>query len=202
MERRDHWQNVYETKAESSVSWFQETPETSLRLIGQHAAPGASVIDIGGGASRLVDHLLDRGYGVAVLDIAEAALDKSRHRLGDRQARVEWIAADITLWKPAKAFDVWHDRAVFHFLTEAVDRQAYAQAMAAGVKPGGMAVIGTFALNGPERCSGLPVCRYDAAGLAAQFAEHFRLIGKLAETHRTPGGSAQNFQFAILARLD
>lgn len=201
MDRQAHWQNVYVSKEDTSVSWFQERPATSLRLIEGHAQPGAHIIDVGGGASRLVDHLVALGYRVTVLDIAEAALAKARTRLGDAAATVDWVTADITRWRPAAPMDVWHDRAVFHFLTEDEDRRAYAAAMAAGVARGGHAILGTFALDGPERCSGLPVCRYDANGLAAQFADAFTLVDECREEHRTPAGTAQRFQFSVLRRL-
>ncbi|MCR6630674.1 MAG: class I SAM-dependent methyltransferase [Magnetospirillum sp.] len=200
MDRQAHWQGVYASKDETSVSWFQERPATSLALL-ECAKPGARIVDVGGGASRLVDHLLERGYDVTVLDIAGAALEKAKARLGEAAAKVRWVTADITRWKSPAPMDVWHDRAVFHFLTEEGDRRAYADAMAAALPSGGHAVIGTFAADGPERCSGLPVCRYDAKGLAAQFAASFRLVDELAEEHRTPGGNVQRFQFIVLRRL-
>lgn len=201
MDRQAHWQGVYSSKDETSVSWFQERPATSIQLIGGCSQPGASIVDVGGGASRLVDHLIDTGYRVTVLDIAEAALAKPRSRLGARASEVDWVNSDVTKWRSMNQFDVWHDRAVFHFLTDEQDRRAYADTMAAAVKAGGHAVVGTFALNGPEQCSGLPVCRYDPKGLAAEFAPDFALIDELTEEHLTPGGNVQRFQFSVLRRL-
>lgn len=201
--KQDHWQGVYGTKAETELSWFQDRPETSIRLI-EAAGFGraARVIDVGGGASRLVDALLDLGFTrITVLDIAEAALAKARSRLGERAAAVQWLVADITGWTAPARYDVWHDRAVFHFLTDADDRAAYAAAMAAAVPAGGQAIVATFASDGPERCSGLPVCRYDADGLAVQFAPQFRLVDALTEDHLTPAGKMQKFQYCRMERV-
>lgn len=201
IERQSHWQNVYQTKGERDVSWFQETPAISLDLI--HATgvtTGASVVDIGGGASRLVDSLVDEGFVVTVLDISEKALASSRDRLGPRSARVSWIAADVTAWRPDKSYDIWHDRAAFHFLTEPGDRAAYAACVQRAVPSGGHVIIGTFAPDGPERCSGLPVVRHDAASLAAVLGPSFRLIESRRHDHRTPGGAIQRFQFSRFQR--
>lgn len=203
MTRHAHWQAVYEGKAETVVSWFQERPASSLALI--HATGlgvDARIIDVGGGASRLIDYLLDQGYrSVTVLDIAMAALEKTRHRLGARADTVAWLVADITQWIPSGQFDIWHDRAVFHFLTDPSDRKAYVAAMAAAVPTGGHAIVGTFALDGPERCSGLPVCRYDADGLVAEFSPYFQLVETVAEDHITPAGKTQRFQFCRMRRI-
>lgn len=201
MDRQAHWQGGYTSKDETAVSWFQERPATSLQLISQYAKPGATVVDVGGGASRLVDHLVALGYQTTVLDIAEAALEKTRARLGETAAKVNWVTADITKWRSPAPVDVWPDRAVFHFLMDEGDRRAYADTMAAAVRSGGHAIIGTFALDGPERCSGLPVCRYEPKTLAAEFARDFTLVGELAEEHRTPGGNVQRFQFSVLRRV-
>ncbi|CAA7617088.1 trans-aconitate 2-methyltransferase [Magnetospirillum sp. SS-4] len=202
MDRQSHWQTVYETKAENEVSWYQDHPKTSLALIRDTGlGPEGRIIDVGGGASRLVDCLVEQGFRrVTVLDIAPAALERARRRLGDRAALVEWLIADVTGWTPPSRFDLWHDRAVFHFLTEAADRAAYAAAMAAAVPTGGHAVIGTFALDGPERCSGLTIRRYDADGLAAEFAPHFEMLAAMTEDHPTPAGKIQRFQFCRLRR--
>jgi len=200
MDRHAHWQGLYTTKEDTALSWFQARPTTSLKLIQELVQPGSRVVDVGGGTSRLVDNLVDWGYRVTVLDIAEAALATSSARLGDRAGQAEWVATDVTKWRPQCSFDLWHDRAVFHFLTDGADRSAYAAVMSGAVKSGGYAVIGTFTLNGPERCSGLPVCRYDPVGLATEFIG-FELIEALTEDHRTPGGNIQNFQFSILRRF-
>ena len=197
----NHWQEVYARKDETAVSWFQELPSPSLELIEAHAPPGARIADIGGGASRLADYLLDRGFRVTVLDIAESALAKARARLGERASKITWNAADITRWQPSETFDLWHDRAVFHFLTTPEDRQSYRRAMAAAVGRGGHAVIGTFALDGPAQCSGLPVCRYDSQTLGAEFAPDFFPVGDWSVDHHTPGGGVQRFQFGVFRRV-
>jgi len=203
MDRESHWQGVYTSKDEAEVSWFQENPASSLDLIRRTGIDRtARLVDVGGGASRLVDRLLAIGYqSLTVLDIAEAALRKAQARLGGRAGMVEWVVADVTKWAPASPFDIWHDRAVFHFLTEASDRETYAATMSAAVREGGQAIIGTFAADGPERCSGLPIRRYDAAALAAAFAPDFRLAETLTEDHLTPGGKVQKFQFCRLLRV-
>lgn len=205
LEREAHWQTVYATKSQSEVSWFQARPEPSLGLIADTGLGlAARVVDIGGGGSHLVDFLLDAGYErVTVLDVAEHALTAVRARLGKvRGAAVHWVASDVTHWTPVPAsFDLWHDRAVFHFLIDAADRAAYVRTMADAVRPGGQAIVGTFTVDGPEKCSGLPVCRYDAAGLGAAFAPHFRPLAALAHDHVTPAGKVQKFQFVRMARI-
>lgn len=202
-DRRTHWQRVYETKDEDAVSWYQERPETSLELITRDGLPQtARIIDVGGGASRLVDALLDAGYRhLTILDIAETALDRARRRLGARAESVEWVVADITRWAPAEPFDVWHDRAVFHFLTDPADRTAYRAVLRTAVGPGGRVVIGTFAPDGPERCSGLPVMRYAPESLTAELGDGFRFLDSLTEDHRTPSGAIQRFQFSRFERV-
>jgi SAM-dependent methyltransferase len=201
-DRRAHWQNVYLTKGEQQVSWSQQAPEPSLSLIEKFAdGPRASIIDVGGGASRLVDALHRRGYeAVTVLDLSQAALDAAKRRLGADAANVQWIAADITRWQPPAAFDLWHDRAAFHFLVDADDRDAYLDRLRHGVRPGGHAIIATFALDGPEKCSGLPVQRYDPDGLSKTIGRPFELIDQRAHRHTTPWGAVQSFQFSVLRR--
>jgi len=202
-ERRTHWEGVYATRAPDEVSWYQPRPGTSLDLIARTGlGAGAGVIDVGGGASRLVDALLDLGYQrVAVLDIADAALARARARLGERAARVEWVTADVTAWRPGRRFDLWHDRALFHFLVSERDRGAYRDALGLALRPGGQAIIGTFAPDGPEQCSGLPVVRHDAASLARELGPAYRLLETLGEDHATPNGKVQRFQFGRFLRL-
>ena len=199
---REHWEQVYATKSEKTVSWYQPLLTKSLDLI-RTAAPdrGSSIIDIGGGASTLVDSLLDAGYGdLTVMDISDVALNHSRARLGDRAKTVTWIAADITRWLPARTWDVWHDRAVFHFLTDSADQAHYISALQAASRPGSMAIVSTFAPDGPDRCSGLPVQRYSAASLAERIGSPFELVDQDAERHVTPGGAIQSFIYAVLKR--
>ena len=200
--RKSHWETVYTTKGENEVSWFQEYPALSLELIDfARPMPESAIVDIGGGASRLVDGLIARGFKhVTVLDISHAALDAAKARLGERASEVEWIVADITKWHPAHSFDIWHDRAAFHFLTDPADRAAYVACLKQAIRPGGHAVIGTFAIDGPEKCSGLPVNRYDAAGLAKELGEGFELVDSRRQDHSTPWSSMQRFQFCIFRR--
>lgn len=200
--RQAHWENVYARKGENEVSWFQENPSLSLELMAQVGANGASaIIDIGGGASRLVDHLADRGFeDVTVLDLSDAALRAARARLANRAARVHWIVADVSAWQPVKVYDVWHDRAAFHFLTEDRDRAAYVARLERSLKAGGHAIIATFAPDGPERCSGLPVVRYDAASLGRTLGPAFQLVDSRRQAHATPWGSSQSFQFSVFRR--
>jgi len=200
--RHAHWEKVYTTKGESEVSWFQETPAPSVELIELVGARQSSgIIDIGGGASRLVDNLVSRGFeDVTVLDLSEAALASARSRLGDKASRVTWIAADVTTWQPSRTYDVWHDRAAFHFLTEPNDQAAYVARLRRALRVGGHAIIATFALDGPERCSGLPVSRYDAHALAATLGGGFELIDTRRHDHTTPWGAVQKFQFSAFRR--
>jgi len=200
--RQVHWENVYTTKGENEVSWFQQSPAPSLELIVQvGAVSNSAIIDIGGGASRLVDHLVDQGFAdVTVLDLSSAALETARARLGARAGRVHWLVADATIWEPVKRYDIWHDRAAFHFLTDEKDRAAYIERLTRGLKAGGHAIIATFALDGPEKCSGLPVARYDAASLAQTLGPGFRPVHTQRHEHATPWGSHQVFQFSVFRR--
>jgi len=197
----EHWQTVYREKDEGAVSWFQERASTSLDFIRRAGlAKGASIVDVGGGASHLVDGLLDSGYeDVTVVDIAPAALSRSKARLAGRAHRVKWVASDLRSWTPETTFDLWHDRAVFHFMSPE-DRRAYLETMRRAMKPSGHAVIATFATDGPERCSGLSVQRYDPPALAAALGPEFRLIESLREAHETPWGTVLSFQYSRFER--
>lgn len=195
------WDDTYAARGESGVSWFEENPGRSLELIeGAVGSAAPSVIDVGGGASRLVDAGLRAGWSMSVLDLSETALATARSRLGARAEAVGWIVADVRTWQPRRTYDIWHDRAAFHFLTEADDRCAYIERLRAAVKPGGHAVIATFASDGPVRCSGLPVMRYDPPQLAETIGKPFRLVAQRHDTHTTPWGSTQAFQFSVAAR--
>jgi 2-polyprenyl-3-methyl-5-hydroxy-6-metoxy-1,4-benzoquinol methylase len=197
-----HWQNVYQTKRERDVSWFQESPAISLDLIRATGIDSnARIVDIGGGASRLVDALIAEGFkSVTVLDLSEKALATSRTRLGALGAHVSWVVADVTKWQPVQTYDLWHDRAAFHFLTEPGDQAAYADCVRKTVRPGEHVAIGTFALDGPERCSGLPVVRHDAASLGAMLGASFKLVESRRHDHQTPAGAIQRFQFSRFVR--
>lgn len=195
--RSGHWDNVYTTKADDSVSWFEASPSFSLELIEASGIGLGAVIDIGGGASRLVDALVAKGHArVAVLDLSRQALEIAKTRLGARADGVEWIVGDVTEWVPTSRYDLWHDRAAFHFLTDPEDQTAYAKALHSALKPGGVAIIGTFAPDGPEKCSGLPVARHDGASIGRIIGPDFTLIDERHRSHKTPGGAVQEFQFS------
>ena len=200
MDSKAHWEAIYRTKTPQEVSWFQPEARASLDLI-RRVAPAltASILDVGGGASRLVDGLLEAGYSnVYVLDLSGAALSHSRLRLGATAARVPWIEADLlTADLPRATFDIWHDRALFHFLTAPADRARYVAQVRHAVRSGGHVVVGTFAEDGPTRCSGLPVVRYTPEALADEFGPDFRLIDSLRDEHRTPAGARQAFVFCV-----
>jgi SAM-dependent methyltransferase len=198
-----HWEGVYNSKSEREVSWFQESPEPSLELIGLAGAkPDAAIIDIGGGASRLVDTLLTQGFkNLTVLDLSEAALDKARSRLGGDARSIRWIAADVTSWKPDAKYHVWHDRAAFHFLTKRDEQRAYIDRLKQALRPGGYAIIGTFALDGPEKCSGLPVARQSPETMTALLGSDFDLVDARRHDHVTPWQSVQKFQFSTFRRM-
>jgi len=204
MQSKEHWEKVYTTKATDTVSWFQPHADLSLDLIKATAVShDAAIIDVGGGASTLVDDLLANGYtDLSVLDLCAAALAAAQRRLGSRAAKVQWIEADVTKADlPAKRFDVWHDRAVFHFLTSAEDRAAYVQTVFRAVKPGGHVIVATFAEDGPNQCSGLPVMRYRADELHAEFGEAFALLSHQKEAHHTPSGTVQQFVYCYCRRI-
>jgi len=202
-DRHQHWETVYHDKAADAVSWFQPHAASSLQLI-ENAAPdrNAAIIDVGGGASVLVDDLLDAGYvNLSVLDLAESALAASRARLGTRAAAVNWIVADITeAMLPEAAYDVWHDRAVFHFLTDAADRARYVGQVLRAVKPGGHVIVATFGPGGPLQCSGLDVVCYAPDALHAEFGAPFRLMHHQTEIHFTPAGKEQEFVYCYCVR--
>jgi SAM-dependent methyltransferase len=202
MDRRLHWERVYGEKAPTEVSWFQPRPETSLALVkGLGLTPEARIIDVGGGASTLVDHLLEEGFtAVTVLDLSGRALAHARRRLGNRAARVRWVEADVTAAEFERPFDLWHDRAVFHFLVDPTDRDRYRERVTAAVAPGGHAIVATFDEHGPERCSGLPVVRYGPEALAREMGPGFALQSTHREVHRTPAGRDQSFVYCVFAR--
>ncbi len=202
MERKQHWEQVYTNRSPTDVSWFQPRPEISLSLIeASGIGHDDAIIDMGGGASRLVDHLLDAGYhDVSVLDIAGAALRHAQQRLGERASRVGWIEADATQFEPPKHYSLWHDRAVFHFLTDAADRAAYRQRLAQGLRAGGHLIIATFALDGPTMCSNLPVQRYSPQTLSEELGEAFELVETRTELHITPAQKEQRFVYCRFLR--
>ena len=198
-----HWQKVYESRNEDEVSWYQARPALSLQLIENTGVSpeAADIVDVGGGASLLVDHLLDAGWRhVTVLDIAPAALEKAKRRLDARAGQVTWICADLLRWTPPRRYDIWHDRAVFHFLTDPADRQRYVKVLKRALKPGGHVIIATFAPDGPEKCSGLPVQRHAPEDIARELGADFALVEAADEHHTTPAGRIQHFNYARLRR--
>lgn len=201
-DRKKHWENVYSTKQPEQCSWFQEYPATSMQFISTFDAPRtAKIIDVGGGDSLLVDALLDKGYrNITVLDIAEAAIQRARQRLGERADIVTWIVADIMEFNPEEPFDIWHDRAAFHFLTEQREIEWYVQLAQRNIKPHGLMTIGTFSENGPDRCSGLRVHQYSEVGLQSTLCRGFKKIRCIQEEHRTPFATVQKFLFCSFRR--
>ena len=202
MERAAHWDRVFGTKADTDVSWYQERPDASLASIEACGLPAtAALLDVGAGSSALVDHLLSAGcLDVTVLDISEAALARARARLGVRAAEVDWVVADVTTFRPARRYDLWHDRAAFHFLTTEEDQQAYATALRASVADSGWVILAAFAPHGPRRCSGLDVRRHDGASMASVLGPDFSLVHEEIVEHRTPSGVTQAFTYARFRR--
>jgi len=195
--RKEHWNQVYGTKGALDLSWYQLRSDISLELI---AATGlgkdAGILDVGGGISTLVDSLMEAGYShLSVLDVSGAALSQDQARLGSRAATVEWFEADVTSFTPPHDFELWHDRAVFHFLTEEEERRQYVATLRRSLLPGGAAIIATFALDGPPKCSGLDVKRYDEQSIVAELGSEFRLQEVRRETHITPWQSEQRFMY-------
>jgi 2-polyprenyl-3-methyl-5-hydroxy-6-metoxy-1,4-benzoquinol methylase len=200
MDNKAHWEQVYGTKAPDAVSWYAPHLETSLNLIHQASAnKNSAIIDIGGGESTLVDDLITQGYqDISVLDISQKAIDVAKERLGKSAYMVHWYCADITqATLPQNYFDVWHDRAVFHFLTEESQRVRYVEQVKRSVKHGGYVIMSTFGPEGPEKCSGLDVVRYDAEKLHGQFGKSFNLIDSSTELHQTPMGTTQQFLYCF-----
>lgn len=201
--KKTHWERVYSTKSPDQVSWFQSYPDRSLSMIADVAStPSAAIIDIGGGASILADCLLEQGYtNITVLDISCAALAVVQERLAERSGQIHWIEGDISgNHVPLQSYDIWHDRAVFHFLTSQTDRQNYLQSAKQAIKPGGYWIMATFAKDGPEQCSDLPTMRYDADALSAELGDAFTLIRQEQESHITPAGKEQSFLYCCFRR--
>ena len=198
MDRKEHWEEVYTKKPADSVSWFQEHADLSLRMISSTGlGHDAAIIDVGGGASTLVDDLLRDGRtDVTVLDLSAASLEVAKHRLSELSEKANWIEGDVTRTEFCRhRYDIWHDRAVFHFLTDPKDRKAYVDQVMRAVKPGGHVIVATFASDGPEKCSGLPVMRYDADSLHSEFGEALFLASHEKESHHTPAGMTQQFVY-------
>lgn len=200
-ERKKHWETVYETKNPDEVSWTQEVPKTSLDFINSFGLPkSAKIIDIGGGDSKLVDHLLEQGYeNLTVLDISEKALEKAKIRLGEQAKKINWVVSDITQYEPDTTFDIWHDRATFHFLTSPEQVSKYLEIAKKSVS--GYLIIGTFSENGPKKCSGLDIKQYNEETLTAELKDNFVEIRCVTEDHKTPFDTTQNFLFCSFKKI-
>lgn len=196
-DRKSHWETIYQTKQPNQVSWTQEVPKTSLEMIKDaRLSKDAKIIDIGGGDSLLVDHLLDLGYeNISVLDISDAAIERAKTRLGERQNKVTWIVSDIVNFNSKENYDCWHDRAAFHFLTETAEIKKYIEIVSEYIKPEGTLIIGTFSDMGPEKCSGIPITQYTETTLEERFSKSFNKRESLRTDHITPFNTIQNFVF-------
>jgi SAM-dependent methyltransferase len=202
-DRRAHWETIYKTKELKEVSWFQPTPETSLDFFTHFNVPStAKIIDIGGGDSFLVDHLLDKGYkDISVLDISAAAIERAKQRLGDRASQVKWIVEDAASFIPTEKYDFWHDRAAFHFLTEEQEISNYLATAYENIKPSGVLVIGTFSEQGPRKCSGIEIKQYSETSMSDRLKNFFEKIKCIMVDHHTPFGVIQNFVFCSFRKL-
>lgn len=202
-DRKKHWENIYQTKDLKDVSWYQPTPTTSLDFLKQFNIPTtAKIIDIGGGDSFLVDHLLDLGYtNLTILDISAVSLDKAKQRLGDRSAKVKWIVADATTFKPTEQYDFWHDRAAFHFLTQEQEITDYINTIQKSIKPSGILVIGTFSEQGPKKCSGIEIKQYSETTMTDRLKKFFEKVKCITVDHKTPFDTIQNFIFCSFKKL-
>ena len=202
-ERKSHWENIYQTKDLKDVSWYQPTPKTSLEFLKEFNIPtSAKIIDVGGGDSFLVDHLLDLGYNnISVVDISASALERAQLRLGEKAQKVKWIVADISTFQPAEKYDFWHDRAAFHFLTKEEEISDYIETVQNNIKENGILIIGTFSENGPKKCSGLTIKQYSKSSLTNRFAQYFEKINCKYVDHTTPFDTIQNFVFCSFRRL-
>ena len=202
-DRRKHWENIYQTKQLTEVSWYQPTPETSLDFIKQfNIGIGAKIIDVGGGDSYLVDHLLDEGYrDITVLDISASAIERAKHRLGNRANQVKWIVADAANFQPPEKYDLWHDRAAFHFLTDEAEISNYIATAQQNITPQGVLVIGTFSEQGPKKCSGIEIRQYSENSMVERLKKFFEKIKCITIDHKTPFDTIQNFVFCSFRKL-
>jgi len=201
-DKKTHWEKIHREKSSSDVSWYQESPDLSLELIRRSGVRNdEAIVDVGGGASVLVDVLCEEGFrNLSVLDISGIALAGAQQRLGDLAETIEWFESDITEFDPPHAFTLWHDRAVFHFLTDESDRRKYVSVLKRALRPGGLLIIAAFAIGGPEQCSGLQVVQYDSSRLKAELGEEFELVEERDEVHITPANKEQRFTYFRFVR--
>jgi 2-polyprenyl-3-methyl-5-hydroxy-6-metoxy-1,4-benzoquinol methylase len=201
MERKEHWEKIYSEKELSEVSWYQPTPETSIQLIDENSSKDDAIIDIGGGDSYLVDHLLKMGYtNITVLDISANAIERAKERLGDQASFVTWIVSDVTEFQPTAQYDIWHDRAAFHFLRDEIDIMCYKNSVNKGLSANGKVIIGTFSESGPLKCSGIEIQQYDETSFKSTFEGLFNLKQVINSDHSTPFDTVQNFNFGLFER--
>lgn len=202
-DRKNHWENLYQTKSLEDVSWFQPTPETSLNFIKEfNLSQKAKIIDIGGGDSYLVDHLLELGYeNVTVLDISNAAIERAKKRLGDKAGKINWIVADASDFQSMEQYDLWHDRAAFHFLTDENEIDNYIQTAAKGISADGIMIIGTFSEQGPKKCNGIEIKQYSEQTMTSRFEKYFKKIKCQVIDHKTPFDTIQNFVFCSFKKI-
>lgn len=200
--RKNHWESIYQTKQLNEVSWYQPVPQTSLDLISKYVKSyDAKIIDIGGGDSFLVDHLLQLGYtNISVLDISEAAIERAKIRLGENANKVSWIVCDISKFEPTEKYDFWHDRAAFHFLTDKEDINRYISTVNKAITTNGILTIGTFSESGPKKCSGIEITQYTEESLANLFPNEFEKIESFYVDHSTPFDTVQNFVFGVFRK--
>jgi|SRR6185312_6626557 len=203
LDRKKHWENIYSTKELKDVSWYQPTPTTSLDFLKQfNIAKTAKIIDVGGGDSFLVDHLIDTGYeDITVLDISSVSLERAKKRLGDKATKVKWIVADAATFKPTEQYDFWHDRAAFHFLTQDQDINNYVDTISQSIKSTGILVIGTFSEQGPKKCSGIEIKQYSETTMTERLQKFFKKIKCISVDHKTPFDTIQNFIFCSFKKL-
>lgn len=199
--RKSHWENIYSTKSLNEVSWHEPKPDNSIKLIEKYALnKNVAIIDIGGGDSFLADNLIALGYSnITVLDISETAIEKAKIRLGENATKIKWIVSDITSFEPTEKYDIWHDRAVFHFLTNVLDQENYKELLINSLKENGIFIIGTFAIDGPTKCSGITVQQYDIESITTQFTE-LELVENFNFEHPTPFNTFQKFIFAVFKK--
>jgi 2-polyprenyl-3-methyl-5-hydroxy-6-metoxy-1,4-benzoquinol methylase len=201
MERKEHWEKIYSEKELSEVSWYQPTPETSIQLIVENSSKDDAIIDIGGGDSYLVDHLLTMGYkDITVLDISKNAIERAKKRLGDQANLVKWIVSDVTEFQPTAQYEIWHDRAAFHFLREEMDILCYKNSIDKALSQNGKAIIGTFSESGPIKCSGIEIQQYGESRFKSTFDGLFNLKQVINSDHSTPFNTVQNFNFGLFER--
>lgn len=202
MDKKNHWENIYKTKEPHEVSWTQAVPKISLQLIHNcNLSKNANIIDVGGGDSNLVDHLLDLGYtNISVLDISKAAIERAKKRLGERQSKIKWIVSDITDFEPKENYDCWHDRASFHFLTEKAEIKKYIELATYSLKEKGNCILGTFSTDGPKKCGGIQITQYSENSLTHRFSHSFSRVECLRSDHATPFNSIQNFVYCRFLR--